>query len=59
MQYASEDKRHVSKEFLTEHEVELLNKGPVLRVEPLCYGGKIYEVRKGGYHFATMQEVIL
>lgn len=58
MQYASQNKTHVSKDFLSKEELELLRKGPVLRVEPLCRGGKVYEIRKGGLHFATLQEVI-
>lgn len=58
MQYASNDKTHVSKDFLSQEELDLLRKGPVLRVDPLCRGGKAYEIRKGGLHFATLQEVV-
>lgn len=57
MKYLSECKTHVSKDFLTQEELELLRKGPVLRVEQLCRGGAVYEIRKGGLHFATLQEV--
>lgn len=54
----SENLTHVSKDFLTKEELEILESGEqALRVMPYCAGGQIYKITKGGYHYATLQEM--
>jgi hypothetical protein len=54
----SEDRTHVPREFLSEHEIELLEKeGSCVRCEPICHGGRIFKLRKGGMYYATMQQI--
>lgn len=50
---------HFSREFFNVEEIETLDNGEnLLRVEPICKGGKCYLISKGGFHYAKMQEII-
>jgi hypothetical protein len=58
----SDNKTHVSKEFLTTHEIQLLStkKGKewgVLRINPLGSFEPSKLIKLGGYHYATMQDI--
>jgi len=56
----SENRTHVSREFLTDEEIELLEKeGSCVRCEPIYHGGRIFKLRKGGMYYATMQEITI
>ena len=54
-----QNKTHLSRSFFDQKEIADLESGKtILRVEPVSRGGQCYFIKKGGHHFATMQQVI-